>query len=183
MRFNILPLNFRFSQIGPVLVFILVAMLPIACINKANAVSKKEILNKNELHVAQTQPRKTVEVSSRSTSNTETQKREAWMEAGEYAKAHPAIGIAVYGRVEDATSEQVGQFIQSIFAKQMIKSQYFLSDTERMGVGVSFYLKDVAYGPTSLQKSVDNVRTIIQHFPEAWPDYQRSITAPTGGKN
>lgn len=106
-----------------------------------------------------------------------------WMEAGEYAKANSAIGIAVYGRAEDATGEQVGQFIQGVFEKQGIKSQYFLSDTEKMGVGVSFYLKDMACGPTSLQNSVDNVRTIIQHFPEAWPDHQRSITAPTGGKN
>jgi flagellar capping protein FliD len=183
MRFNIIPSHFRFSQTGPVVVLLLLVFLLHTGFSKTYAEPKKEILNKNELQVAQAQPRETVKVCLLSVLKTETQKREAWMKAGEYAKAHPAIGIAVYGRAEDATSEQVGQFIQGIFSKQGIKSQYFLSEIERMGVGVSFYLKDVAYGPTSLQKSVDNVRTIIQHFLEAWPDYQRSITAPTGGNN
>ena len=96
------------------------------------------------------------------------------MKAGEYAKSNPAVGIAVYGRSSDATGQQVGEFIQAVLAKQGINSQLFLADSERLGVGVSFYIKDMSYGPTGLDKAGQNIRTVIEHFPQAWPDYQAS---------
>ncbi|MCA9466314.1 MAG: hypothetical protein KC643_12850 [Nitrospira sp.] len=101
-------------------------------------------------------------------------RNEAWMKAGEYAKSNPAVGIAVYGRSSDATGQQVGEFIQAVLAKQGINSQLFLADSERLGVGVSFYIKDMSYGPTGLDKAGQNIRTVIEHFPQAWPDYQAS---------
>ena len=103
--------------------------------------------------------------------------REAWMEAGNFAKANPAIGIAVYGRSNDATGEQVAQFIQGVFAKQGIPSKYFLADPERKGVGVSFYLKDTAYGPSGLDEAGNNVRMVISHFSHAWPSQSVSASA------
>jgi hypothetical protein len=103
-----------------------------------------------------------------------TWRDEAWMKAGEFAKSNPAVGVAVYGRSSDATGQQVGAYIQAVLAKQGIKSQLFLADSDRLGIGVSFYIKDMSYGPTGLDKAGQNIKTVIEHFPQAWPGYQAS---------
>jgi hypothetical protein len=178
MRFNILSPHLSFSQIRPVLVLILVAMLPIACFSKANAVLKNENLSKNELQVVQTQPRETMEVSSRSTSTTGTKKREAWMNAGEYAKAHPAIGISVYGHAKDATAGEIGKFIKARFEQMGIPSVFFTGREDRLGASIGFYLKDMQYGPTGVSGIQKNMSTLEIHFPQAWPDFKASSSTP-----
>ena len=183
MRFNILPSHLRFSQIGPILIFILVPMLSFAYISKAQAETKKENLSKNELQASQTLPRETLNVSPLSASTTENQKREAWMEAGEYAKSHPAIGIAVYGHAKDATAEEIGEFIKKRFEQMGIPSIFFTAREDRLGASVGFYLKDMQYGPTGVSGIQKNMSTLAIHFPQAWPDFQASSPKPTRGKN
>lgn len=100
-----------------------------------------------------------------------TQPGEAWMEASDYASRTPAVGIAVYGRAEDMTTEQVARLIQKVLQKNNINSQYYLADTDRLGVKVGLYMKDRSYGPDDLDGTIQNLQKVRRNFPLEWPNY------------
>ena len=182
MRFNILPSHLRFTQTGLVLVSILTGLLSFASFSKAHTEPQKENPNKYELQVSQTQQREKVNVSPLSATNGEAQKREAWMEAGEYAKNHQVVAFSVSGHAKDATAEQIGEYLKAQLTSAGIPSIYFTGNKERLGAAVTFFLKDMAYGPTGISGIQKNLNTIAVHFPQAWPEYKTFGSTPTADK-
>ncbi len=101
------------------------------------------------------------------------------MEAGEYAKNHKVVAFSVSGHAKDATAKQIGEYLKEQLTSTGIPSVYFTGNKERLGAAVTFFLKDMAYGPTGISGIQKNLNTVVVHFPQAWPRNKVSVAPPT----
>ena len=95
-------------------------------------------------------------------------KFEAWEQAQDYSLAQPVIAFAVYGRIKDATAEDIGEKIKDVLASYDIQSKYFLADENHIGSSVNFFIQGVPYGPTGLSKAVPLIRQVVDHYTEEY---------------
>ncbi len=93
------------------------------------------------------------------------QKREAWMDASDYSVAHPNVAsFAVNGHAQNATNEQIVNYIQQRFASHGISnSTAFSGRAENLGVSMSFFLNGHAYGPVGFSKMNVTIDEVASH--------------------
>ncbi len=94
---------------------------------------------------------------------------EAWQKALLCSKDHPIITFAVYGRIKDATAQDIGEKIKGVFTSYDIQSKYFLADENHIGSSVNFFIQGVPYGPTGLSKAVPLIRQVVDHYTQEYP--------------
>ena len=93
------------------------------------------------------------------------QKREAWMDASDYSVAHPNVAsFVVNGRAQNATNQQIVNYIQERFASHGITNSIAFSGREdSLGVSMSFFLNGHAYGPVGFSKMNVTIDEIASH--------------------
>jgi len=90
------------------------------------------------------------------------QKREAWMDASDYSVAHSDVAtFAVNGHAQNATNQQIVNYIQGRFAKNGIDpSIAFTGRADSLGVSLYFFLNGHQYGPVgfaNMNATIDEV--------------------------
>jgi len=93
------------------------------------------------------------------------QKREAWMDASDYSVAHPHVAtFAVNGHAQNATNQQIVDYIQGRFAKNGIaNSVAFTGRPDSLGVSLYFFLNGHAYGPVGFTKMNATIDEVAGH--------------------
>lgn len=89
-------------------------------------------------------------------------KREAWMDASDYSVAHPNVAtFAVNGRAQNATNQQIINYIEERFAKNGISNSIaFTRREDSIGVSMYFFLNGHQYGPVgfaNMNATIDQV--------------------------
>ncbi|MDR4468466.1 MAG: hypothetical protein MRJ68_09235 [Nitrospira sp.] len=90
-------------------------------------------------------------------------KREAWMDATEYSRAHHVVTFVVNGRTPDATNSQIAEFIKGRFAEKGVSTKYFTGREDHIGVSLGFYIEGHAYGPVGLPKMRATIDEVAGH--------------------
>lgn len=93
------------------------------------------------------------------------QKREAWMDASDYSAAHPNVAsFAVNGHAQNATNQQIVNYIQRRFLKNGIaNSVAFVGRADSLGVSMYFFLNGHAYGPVGFAKMDATIDEVSGH--------------------
>lgn len=91
-------------------------------------------------------------------------KREAWMDAGEYSRAHRAAAFSVNGRTPDATNAQIAEFVRERFAEKGVEIVYFTGREDKMGVSLSFFIDGYnVRGPIGLPKMMSTIQEVAEY--------------------
>ncbi len=87
------------------------------------------------------------------------------MDASDYSAAHPTVpSFAVNGRAQNATNEQIMNYIQERFASNGItNSVAFSGRKEKVGVSMYFYLNGHQYGPVGFAKMDATIDQVAGH--------------------
>lgn len=90
------------------------------------------------------------------------QSREAWMDASDYSVAHPNVAtFAVNGHAQNATNQQIVNYIQGRFTKSGIANSIaFTGRADSLGVSMYFFLNGHQYGPVgfaNMNATIDQV--------------------------
>ncbi len=94
--------------------------------------------------------------------NTKSNLREAWMNASDYSVAYPNVAtFAVNGYAQNATNQQIVDYIQGRFAQNGItNSVAFTGRADSLGVSMYFFLNGHQYGPVgfaNMNATIDEV--------------------------
>lgn len=94
-----------------------------------------------------------------------SQKREAWMDASDYSVAHPNVAsFAVNGRAQNATNQQIVNYIQQRFASHGITNSFaFAGREESVGVSMYFFLNGHQYGPAGFADMNATIEQVAGH--------------------
>ena len=92
-----------------------------------------------------------------------SQKREAWMDASDYSVTHREVAFSVNGRTPDATNKQIAKFVKSRLAEKNISSTYFTGREDNIGVSFCFYIDGHQYGPVGVTKLIATIEEVTGH--------------------
>ncbi len=83
--------------------------------------------------------------------------------ATEYSDAHRSIGIVVYNGAGNSVSpSSIGDQFVTELRKRGVASKYFVAPMNSNGMGISYHLGAVAFGPMNLQDAASDMGRIVR---------------------